>query len=128
MKLKGDKELTAEELYNSLDSELYEILNTSKSNIDKIDAEENENFTSEINQKSKEIQICYRLTEVIYNMDLSVEESKAMITLSENNKLLKQLYKTLLNQLEKVNIYNDKELENFIRTAISIFVLNHKIN
>ena len=127
MKLKGEKELTAEELYNSMDEELYDLTVAKNLEINKLDIANYDTFLNDMYEKSLDNLIYYRISTVIYKMDLEVSESKALLKLSESRKLVLGLTNIIKQQLENVNIHNDIELAKFLKSIITGISLTEQI-
>ena len=119
MKLKGEKELAIEGLYDRMDNELYDIEVAQNLNIGKLDVTDYDNFLDSMYDASLDSVIYYRVTSVIYKMDLSLEGALALSKLSDDKKLLRNLCGIVKSHINKVNIHSDKELEKFLNLIIA---------
>ena len=119
MKLKGEKELAIEGLYDRMDNELYDIEVAQNLNIGKLDVTDYDNFLDNMYDASLDSVIYYRVTSVIYKMDLSLDSALALSKLSDDKKLLRSLCGIVKNHINKVNIHSDKELEKFLNLIIA---------
>lgn len=109
MKFKTDEELLSDDLYSALDIEVYNHLKNNKEALNKLsDSLDDEETMEKYLELTKDSQVKYQVTEVLYSMELSKNEIIALTTLSEKGVLLDIVCKIISNS--KVNIYDEDEL------------------
>lgn len=109
MKFKTDEELLSDDLYSTLDIEVYNHLKNNKEALNKLsDSLDDEETMEKYLELTKDSQVKYQVTEALYSMELSKNEILALTTLSERGVLLDIVCKIISNS--KVNIYDKDEL------------------
>lgn len=121
MKLRGEKELKAEELYELLANEVVKSFKDYIEQIKKTNVEEINNNDSLIELIEEEQPIKYNIFVVLLNADLDLEIIKALINIQKKHgDLIYQLYRRLVKVKDRVNINNSNEMKNFIIDSTSL--------
>lgn len=121
MKLRGEKELKAEELYELLANEVVKSFKDYIEQIKKTNIEEINNNDSLVELIEEEQPIKYNIFVALLNADLELEIIKALINIQkEHGDLIYQLYKRLVKVKDRVNINNSNEMKNFIIDSTSL--------
>lgn len=112
MKLKGEREFAAEQLYSILDNEMATIVDSN-------------NDIEEIAEKAKKIYTKYRLVSRLYNIELELQEYQRLIDISKNNCIIDLFFKAFCKIEETININNDIDIDTFIKASVA-FITNVK--
>lgn len=123
MKLRGEKELIADKLYNSIEEELYKTI-VSKGKIIKQSVnnlcDDIDNCMSNIYASTDEIYCYKRLVDAVAMGDFNIYEIKALSDMCKNGNCIKVLYSVYKDNEHNVNINNGSQLEQFIKYALSL--------
>lgn len=112
MKLKGEREFAAEQLYRILDNEMSTIVDSN-------------NGIEGLAEKAKKIYTKYRLVSRLYTIELELEEYQSLIEISKNNCIIDLFFKAFCKRESTININNDTEVDTFIKTSVA-FITNIK--
>ena len=112
MRLKGEREFAAEQLYSILDNEMATIVDSN-------------NDIEELAEKAKKIYTKYRLVSRLYNIELELNEYQSLINISRDNCIIDLFFDAFCKRESTININNDTEVDTFIKTSVA-FIVNIK--
>ena len=125
MKLKGEKELIAEELYNSIEEELYNLTKqeTAKAGdlVDTLITDDYEKLGQILEEvySSNSLLYTYRRTaEALLQGDFTLNEIKVLHEYSKQNNCLRIVASVVEDNKKSLNINNIEFLGNFIKTLV----------
>jgi len=94
MKLKGEKELLAEQMYDAIDLEYEELINELSSYISDLQANKNLDILTKINEiadTSEKISLYRLIYNTLYDIDLSEKQFETLNNIAQGNRLLKSI-------------------------------------
>jgi len=120
MKLKGDLELNAEELYGLIEEEIYNIALECRTEIINIKTDNNINWVHQFIDKTSELQLYYSIASVLYMADFDLSEINIMLDIYSKANLLKILYRFIKKYEKSININDNKQIEQNIKLSLSL--------
>lgn len=134
MKLKGEKELLAEEMYDNVEKELYELTKNETERlgrlVDKL-VDEDSTEVGEVLEKiysgNSMLYTCRKTAEDILNGDFTLDEIRILYKYSEDNKLVRVLSEILEENKEYVNINNTGMVIRFIKNMLILKIKDRKL-
>ena len=127
MKLKGERELLAEEMYNTVEIELFELIkeetNKISNCVDKLESNDSEDIVEAFETvcNSNDLIYVYRKTaEALLKGDFTLEEIKVLCKFGQDIHILKLISEAINKLKEKININNVKEVADCIKMLLML--------
>lgn len=129
MKLKGERELLAEDMYYNIEIDLYNIIKEETQNIaelqDIINDETHEKFEESLEKINNSNTLMYnsrKVTEALLNAEFTLEEIKILLKYSEEGNLVKNIAEIINENRQNVNVNNIESLSKFIKLMLLLKV------
>lgn len=123
MKLRGEKDFKAEELYELLSDEISNSFLEYVRTIKESSLEELNNYSDIVNLVEEEQPVRYCVFSALLNADLDLDTLKVLVNIENKHKnLIESLYKRLNCIKERVNIFNTDEVTAFVLDSINLLV------
>lgn len=129
MKLKGERELLAEDMYYNVEIDLYSIIKEETHNITElqsiIEDETHEKFEESLERINNSNTLMYnsrKVTEALLNAEFTLEEIKILLKYSEEGNLVKNIAEIINENRQNVNVNNIESLSKFIKLMLLLKV------